>query len=47
MQIREWDKVWWGAAVLGVPFIVASGELNGQKRRGRRRWWVLKTLVMR
>jgi hypothetical protein len=30
-----------------VPFIVASGESNGRKRRGRRRWWVLKTSVMR
>jgi hypothetical protein len=30
-----------------VPFIVAGGESNGRKRRGRRRWWVLKTLVMR
>jgi hypothetical protein len=30
-----------------VPFIVAGGESNGRKRRGRRQWWVLKTLVMR
>jgi hypothetical protein len=36
-----------GAAVLGVPFIVAGGESNGRKRRGRRRWWVLKTSVTR
>jgi hypothetical protein len=33
--------------VLGVPFIVAGGESNGQKRRGHRRWWVSKTSVMR
>jgi hypothetical protein len=44
---REWDEVRWGAAVLGVPFIVAGGEMNGQKRRGHRRWWVLKTSVTR
>jgi hypothetical protein len=46
-QSREWGEVWWGATVLGVPFIVAGGESNGRERRGRRRWWVLKTSVMR
>jgi hypothetical protein len=30
-----------------VHFIVAGGESNGPKRRGRRRWWVLKTSVTR
>jgi hypothetical protein len=44
---RGWDEVWWGAALLGVPFIVAGGESNGRKRRGRRWWSVLRTLVMR
>jgi hypothetical protein len=44
---REWDVVRWGALVLGVPFIVASGESNGRKRRGHQRWWVLKTSVTR
>jgi hypothetical protein len=46
-QSREWDEVRWGAAVLGVPFIVVGGESNGRKRRGHRRWWVLKTSVTR
>jgi hypothetical protein len=30
-----------------VPFIVAGGESNGRKRRGHRRWWVLKTSITR
>jgi hypothetical protein len=32
---------------VGVPFIGAGSESNGQKRRGHQWWWILNTLVTR